>query len=266
MGVGVYTSGGGFLVEAIYRLRPTVILLMDPTQDFAREVRRWFPNAFIVGRRFVKQQPLDNPEQAGRAFADHVAELAVPLKDVVDAWVSYNEVTDGGNLDNYHAYDIFQAAFARRLQGTYGIPAVAGNDAAGTVQPEDYARYFREAIESSQYFGIHAYAPKGAKTMRDDAEYYALRYRLVHAALAKAGVQHGPFVLTETGLWEGWRGYLSDESMAREFMWLSDEMDKDDYVLGQAIFGIFDREEWGAFDILGTSVPDRLGKYKEPVK
>lgn len=266
MGVGVYTSGGGFLVEAIYRLRPTVILLMDPTQDFAKEVRSWFPKAFIAGRRFVKEQPLDNPEQRGRAFADHVAELAVPLKGVVDAWMSYNEVTDGGNHDNYRAYNVFQSAFAQRLQGAYGIAAVAANDAAGTIQPEEYPQFFREAIESSQYFGVHAYAPQGANNMKADAEYYALRYRLIHAALAKAGVKHGPFVLTETGLWEGWRGYLSEESMAREFMWLSDEMDKDDYVLGQAIFGIFDRDEWSSFDILGTTVPDRLGKYREPMK
>jgi len=264
MGVGVYSSGGGFLVEAIYRLRPSVILLMDPTVEFAREVRRWFPNAFIIGRRFVKEQPLDDPEERGLAFADHVAALAVPLKGVVDAWMSYNEVTDTGNYDNYRAYNAFHTAFARRLQGSYGIAAVAGNDAAGTVQPEDYPRFFREAIESSEYFGIHAYAPLGARTMREDAEYYTLRYRLIHEALVKAGVEHGAFVLTETGLWEGWRGYLSDEAMAREFMWLSDELDKDDYVLGQAVFGIFDRDEWAAFDILGTSVPERLGRYKEP--
>lgn len=266
MGVGVYTSGGGYLVEAIYRLRPTIILLMDPSLELAREVRHWFPKAFIVGRRFVKEQPLDNPEQRGRAFADHVAEVAVPLKGVVDAWMSYNEVTDNGNYENYLAYDAFQVAFARRLQGVYGIAAMAGNDAAGTVQPEDYAKYFREAIEASQYFGIHAYAPKGAKSMAQDATYYALRYRLIHGALAAAGVKHGPFVLTETGLWDGWRGYLSDDQMAGEFMWLSDEMDQDDYVLGQAIFGIFDRNEWESFDILGTSVPDRLGRYKDQVK
>lgn len=266
MGVGVYTSGGGFLLEAIYRLRPTVIFLMDPSLDFAREVRQWFPKAFIVGRRFVKEQPLDNPEQRGQLFADYVAEMAVPLKGIVDAWMGYNEVTDTGNYDNYRAYNAFQVAFARRLQGAYGIPAVAGNDATGTVQPEDYPRYFREAIEVSQYFGIHAYAPLGAKSLQQEAEHYVLRYRLIHEALTQAGVKHGPFILTETGLWEGWRGYVSEERMAREFIWLSDEMDKDDYVLGQAIFGIFDRDEWQSFDILGTSLPDRLGKYKEPVK
>ncbi|MDO8690894.1 MAG: hypothetical protein Q7R39_12935 [Dehalococcoidia bacterium] len=266
MGVGVYTSGGGYLVEAIYRLRPSLILLMDPSVEFAREVRKLFPKALIIGRHFVNDQPLDNPEQRGQQFADQVAQLAVPLKGVVDAWVSYNEVTDGGNVANYQAYDAFQTAFARRLQGTYGIAAVAGNDAVATVQPEDYAKYFRSAIESSAYFGIHAYSPSGAKTLTQESEHYVLRYRLIQDALVRAGVKHGPFILTETGLWDGWRGWVPEEQMARDFEWLSDQMDQDDYVVGQTIFGIFDRDEWKSFDILGTSLPDRLGKYKEPLK
>lgn len=266
MGVGVYDSGGGYLMEAIYRLRPSVILLMDPTVEFAREVRRWFPNAFIMGRRFVKEQPLDNPEQRGQQFADLVAERAVPLKGVVDAWMSYNEVTDSGNHANYRAYNAFQVAFAHRLQDHYGIPAVAGNDSTGTVEPDDYARFFKEAIEASSYFGIHAYAPQGAKSIEQDAAYYVLRYRLIYDSLAKAGVRAGPFVLTETGLWDGWRGYVSEDNMAREFMWLSNEMDKDSYMLGQAVFGIFGRDEWRTFEIMGSTLPDRLGGYKEQPK
>jgi hypothetical protein len=266
MGIGVYSSGGGHLMDAIYRLRPSIILLMDPTPDFAQEVRRWFPKAFIIGRRFVEKQPLDNPAERGKRFADYVAQLAVPLRGVVDAWMSYNEVTDSGNYDNYRAYNAFQVAFARRLQGTYGIPAVGGNDATGVVAPQDYAKYFAEAIQASDYFGIHAYAPPRSTSMQDQARYYTLRYRLIHQALKEAGIKHGPFILTETGLWNGWRGYVSEEDMARGFMWLSDEMDKDDYVLGQAIFGLFDREEWQSFDLMGTSLLDRLGKYKEPIK
>jgi len=266
MGVGVYDSGGGYLVDAIYRLRPSVILLMDPSISLAREVRQLFPRALIIGRHFVKEQPLDNPVQRGQQFADKVAQLAVPLKGVVDAWVSYNEITNSGNFDNYRAYNAFQTAFARRLQGYYGISAVAGNDATGVVQPEDYARFFREAIESSDYFGIHSYSPSGALTLTAESRYYILRYRLIHDALNKAGVKHGPFILTETGLWDGWRGLVSEEKMAHDFMWLSDEMDKDDYIEGQAIFGIFGRDEWESFDVMGTSLPDRLGKYKEPVK
>lgn len=253
-------------MEAIYRLRPTVILLMDPTDEFAREVRRWFPKAFIIGRHFVTDQPLDNPEERGRQFADLVAQRAVPLKGVVDAWVGYNEVTDTGNQENYRVYNRFQVAFAERLQGTHGIPAVAGNDAAGTVDPDDYARSFRESIEASQYFGIHAYAPKDAKSLKQEAEHFVLRYRLIHQALTRAGVKHGPFILTETGLWEGWRGFVSEDQMASDFMWLSDEMDKDDYITGQTIFGIFDRDEWKSFDLLGTGLPDRLGRYKESVR
>lgn len=263
LGVGIYSGGGGHFLQALFRMKPTVILLMDPSADFAREVRRWFPKSFIVGRRFVVNQPLDDPERRGEQFADFVAEMAVPLKGVIDAWMSYNEVTSSGDHANYRAYNRFQVAFARKLQGAYGIDAVAGNDATGTVEPSDYPQYFAEAISASKYFGIHAYAPERSLNMQQDAPYYVLRYRAIHEALTRAGVEHGPFILTETGLWHGWWGFVSEESMARDFLWLTEEMEKDPYVIGQAIFGLFDDDRWRAFDLLGSSILDRLGAYKE---
>jgi len=261
MGVGVYTSGGGHIVEALMRAKPTVILLMEPDPALAREIRKWFPKAFIVGRRHLLDQSLDNPEVRGEQVADYVAQLALPLRGVVDAWMSYNEVVGSGDYEAYRAYNRFQVAFARRLQGAYGIPAIAANDGVGVVAPEDYARLFAEAIQESQYFGIHAYAPKGAPSMREQAEWYALRYRKIHEALVRAGVRHGPIILTETGLWDGWRGYTSEEAMAQDFEWLSDEMEQDPYVIGQAIFALYADGRWKDFEIAGTSILDRIGDY-----
>ncbi|MBI2305314.1 MAG: hypothetical protein HYU86_11295 [Chloroflexi bacterium] len=264
IGVGIYNHGGGHDINMLFRLKPTIILLTEPDMDFAKEVRHWFPKSFIVGRRFVTQQPLDNPQERGRQFADYVAQLAVPLRGYVDAWVSYNEPISAGNYEDYKAYNAFQVAFARRLQGTHGIAAVAGNDAVGVIQPQDYARYFAEAIGESRYFALHAYAPPRAASLRQDAEWFVLRYRLVHKALQEAGVRHGPMILTESGLWAGWRGVVNDEQMARDFVWLTDELEKDPYVLGHAIFGIFDNGTWPDFDISNTSILDRLGEYQPP--
>ena len=261
MGVGVYAGGGGHIIDALMRAKPTVILLMDPDPALARDIRKWFPKAFIVGRRHLVDQPLDNPEARGEQVADYIAQLAVPLKGVVNAWMSYNEVLGGGDYEAYKAYNRFQVAFARRLQGAYGIPAVASNDAVGVVAPEDYPRFFAESIQESQYFGIHAYAPKGAHSMKEQAGWYVLRYRKIHDALAGVGVKHGPFILTETGLWDGWRGYTSEEAMAEDFNWLSDEMEKDPYVIGQAIFALFGDSRWKDFEIAGTSILERIGDY-----
>lgn len=267
LGIGVYDGGDG-MIRALEVARPPVILLMDPNLDWAKKMRQRFPDAFIVGRIYAKDQPLDHPAERGAAFADLVATHAVPLRGVVDAWMSYNEVTDRTRKETYVAYNTFQVAFARRLQGNYGIAAVAGNDATATVEPEDYARYFREAIEESAYFGIHLYAPKGVSSMRHpDGRYLMLRYREIKAELDRARMSHGPFIITEAGLWDGWRGVVSEAEMAEDFIWYAEELRRDPYVKGVAIYGLFDstRREWWSFNILGTTIVDQIGAYNTRV-
>jgi hypothetical protein len=63
-------------------------------------------------------------------------------------------------------------------------------------------------------------------------------------------------VLTESGLGDGWRqGIASDDSMANDFAWLSGELRKDPYVIGQAAFGFFDDTgAWPKFDLTASSV------------
>lgn len=264
MGIGVYgLHAGDDMVDNIRRVQPSVILLQDPDIDFARKVRYLCPNALIIGRTFFPEQPLDNPEQRGTAAADKVAELAVPFKGLIDAWMSYNEPVGHNDYAGYEAYNRFQVAFAERLQGHYGIPAVAGNDPPGAVEPRDYARYFAEAIRASRYFGVHAYAGPDAVSFRTpDCAYYALRYRLIHDELEKAGVENVQMVITEAGLGAKWRGRVSEETVAEEFKWLADELQKDPYVVGTAVFGLFVGNAWPDFDIAGTRIVDLLGEYR----
>jgi hypothetical protein len=262
MGVGVYSGGGGHLIDLLFRTQPTIILLMDPDPEFAKDVRRWFPKAFIVGRRYFPQQPLDNPAVRGEQVADYVAALAVPLKGVVNTWMSYNEVVTPGDYEAYKRYNTFQVAFARKLQGTYGIDAVAGNDGIGVVSPEDYAEYFAQAIQESRYFGIHAYPPRTAGSMKEDTDWYVLRYRLIYQALERAGVKHGPFIITESGLWAGFPGYTTEQRFADDLIWFTDELEKDAYVLGHAIYGIFATDQADNTDISRyPALMDRIGAY-----
>jgi hypothetical protein len=263
LGLGVYESGGAML-PILDDARPSVILLMDPSIDFAKEVRQRFPKAFIVGRIFAGSQPLDNPGPRGTAFADQVAATAVPLKGVVDAWMSYNEVANGDDPANMIAYNTFQVAFAHRLQDYYGIPAVAGNDGPRAVRADEYPKYFAEAIRVSRYFGVHSYPDKDVKSLQDPRAYdQVFYYRQIHAALQAAGIKSGPFIITEIGLYNGWRGVTTDTKMAQDFVWAADQMNNDPYVLGMAVFGLFapDRNEWKAFNIDGSNIPDIMGDY-----
>jgi hypothetical protein len=237
---------------------------MDPSLDFAREVRQRFPKAFIVGRLYAPQQPLDNPTQRGRDFADRVAGLAVPLKGVVDAWMSYNEVASHDDPPNLIAYNAFQVAFAHHLQDDYGVAAVAGNDGPRAIPAQDYPRYFADAIRVSRYFGFHLYPDANVKSLRDPiAAGQVFYYRQIHDALQAAGIQSGPFIATEVGLYNGWNNVTSDTSMANDFTWLADQMNGDSYVLGMAVYGLFgpDRHEWQNFNVVNSAIPQILGDY-----
>ena len=194
-------------------------------------------------------------------FADAVAERAVPLRGVVDAWVSYNEVTSHGGVEDYRRYNRFQVAFARRLQDVHGVAAVASNDGSGAVEPEDYPKYFADAVRASRYFGVHAYSPPGTRSMREAAEWNALRYRKIHDALERSGIGGARMVITESGLGNGWRGYTTEEAMAADFAWFTAELEKDAYVIGHAAYGVFGNDDrWRAFDLRGTKLLATLGQ------
>jgi hypothetical protein len=266
-GLGVYREGNE-VFDDLYVAKPSTILLMDPTPGWARRVREWFPKAFVVGRLFRAEaaQPLDDPGRRGATFADAVARLALPLRGVVDAWMSYNEAVGHDAFEDYRRYNEFQVAFAGRLQGEHGVAAVANNDGSGTVQPEDYPRYFADAIRACTYFGVHAYSPLGSHRMRDEAEWHALRYRKIHDALEGAGIKDKPVVLTESGLGDGWLGRVDDVIMAEELFWFTDELHRDPYVVGHAAYGLFGGVDgmWRGFELRATDVLNRMGYYEPP--
>jgi hypothetical protein len=266
-GLGVYREGNE-IFDDLYAAKPTVILLMDPTPGWARRIREWFPKAFVVGRIFRNEvsQQLDNPGPRGGQFADTVAQSAVPLKGVVDAWISYNEVTARNGYEDYKRYNEFQVAFAKRLQDVHGIPAVAGNDGSGTVEPFDYPKYFADAIKASKFFGVHAYSPLGSHQMRQESEWHALRYRKIHAELEQAGIKDIKMVMTESGLGDGWHGRVDDVLMTEDFFWFTDELEKDPYVIGHAAYGLFGGLDgmWKTFEMKGTDILTRMGHYEPP--
>jgi hypothetical protein len=171
--------------------------------------------------------------------------------------MSYNEVVGHDAFEDYKRYNEFQVAFARRLQDVHGIAAVAANDGSGAVEPEDYPRYFAEAIRASQYFGVHAYSPPATSRMDVDAEWNALRYRKIHDELERAGIRGKQMVFTESGLGDGFRkGIASDEQMADDFVWFTRELAKDPYVIGHAAFGLFSGTgAWDRFELTDSNVP-----------
>ena len=272
LGVGVYFSS--LPMNVLVTLRPAMLLIQDPDIRSAPGLRTVFPKALIVGRHFVPDGDFslahcndsnENHLAKGIEFADSLARTAVPLKNIVDAWVSDNELTDHSRPQEFACRADFQMGFITTLQNKYGIDAIAGNDASGALEPSDYPKYFAKPISTAKYFGVHAYGKPESRRLNNGQEsiFYALRYRMIQAELAKAGValpQKG-FLLTETGVYEGWRGMVPDEAMAQDFIWLEQETAKDSYVKGQFIFGIGPQKRFGQYEILGTTLLEILGRY-----
>jgi len=279
LGVGWYSTNTD--INTLRLFRPAAILLQDPDPRTAIIYRTTFPKALIIGRHFMADgdpllprcnDPNEDHHAKGVFLADYIARTAVPLKalGVVDAWVSDNEQTDNTRPTELPCHADFQSGFIEQLQGKYGIDAVAGNDASAALQPTDYPKYFEKPIGEAAYFGVHAYgAPetnKDPSTRRLDngpnSMYYALRYRLIHDQLAAAGVmpQKG-FLLTETGLYDGWRGYVDEATVGAQILWLEQQIDQDAYVKAQFVFGMGLQGRFSPFDILGTRIVDILGAY-----
>jgi hypothetical protein len=267
----VYTNG--VPINVLRTLRPAMILVQNPELTSMSALRQVFPKALLVGRQYFADgdpnlahcsDPAENHEAKGAALADTIARTALPMKGIVDAWVGDNEQTSHDRPQDFPCHAQFETGFVEQLQGKYGIAAVAGNDPAGAIEPADYPKYFARPISEAVYFGIHAYAKPEARTMQTgDSQFYVLRYRLIHDALVQAGVPlpKGGFLLTETGLYEGWRGFVSDQQMANDFIWLEQETEKDAYLKGQFIFGIGPQKRFGNYEIEGTTLLELLGQF-----
>jgi hypothetical protein len=271
LGVGVYTNG--LPINVLRTMRPAMILVQNPEVTSMSALRQVFPKALLVGRQYFADgdpnlahcsDASENHEAKGGAFADTIARTALPMKGIVDAWVGDNEQTDHNRPQDFPCHAQFQAGFVEELQGKYGIAAVSGNDASGAIEPGDYPKYFAKSISEAIYFGVHAYSKPEARSMQTgDAQFYALRYRLIHDALVQAGVAlpKGGFLLTESGLYEGWRGFVDDQKMANDFIWLEQETEKDSYLKGQFVFGIGPQKRFGNYEIAGTTLLELMGQF-----
>lgn len=264
-GVGVYLQGGFEAMLSLMQSKPGVILLVNPNWKFAEEVRHYFPKALIIGRLFFPDQRLDNPDINAVEAAERVAEHALATRDWIDAWMSYNEPVGHNDYDAYRRWARFQEVFADYMHNRYGIKVVAGNNAPGVVDPQDYPKYFGAAIRKSDYFGVHLYAQPDAKSFSEgDSIYWGLRYRLIHQALEAAGIRGVKMIATETGLYAGWRDKVSGPVMAEQYTWLTRQMERDPYMLGHMAFGVFDpsRQRWLSWQLMGTDVLTLMGDYQ----
>jgi len=276
---------GDAVLDAVRRIRPKVVKVLDPNVDFCKRVRDLAPDVFLIGRVVVSTGEQDGfamaPAEMGRKFAErllnHEASKAQHHgKPLLDAWESYNEALDFGNAsgDRKRQYDEFQVAFAGRIrQG--GIEPIAMNFGTGNGLGDDFLEYFAGTLETHRYLGFHEYDwptmwrlhEENILEKGEDGMWLCLRYRRTMNVVRQRYPGRHTVIMTECGMTQGVQGRddvgwlhepaVSEDSYWDSLMWYNHEIMKDDYVLGACLYVVGADGGWWSFEHLGGII-DRL--------
>jgi len=263
----------------------------------AADIAATWPGATVVGRIVEADASLDpvndyqrgiSPETAAAWFVGRQEEK-YRLNPAVKIWTGPNEpaLSHGPNpdlpLDECLRRMAWFASFeSRRLELLAGLDlrGVVGNFSTGTPDFRLWSAFIpalQSAVAHNGFLGLHEYM--GAKPGFGVGD-NPLRYRNV-PEIKQTGVQ---VVMTEFGFdrVQGPPGYvtgawrdLADQWIAHgdttdperycadAYIWYGEELRKDPYVVGAAIFtsGNAGNDIWARHDIAGTRIPGYLRDY-----
>jgi hypothetical protein len=291
---------GDDVLDAIRRIKPTVIKTLDPNVGFWSRVRAAHPAVFLIGRIVVDLHEQErfalNPAAAGRSMAErllrHEASKAKFLgKPLFDAWESYNEIfPESAPADLKRKYDDFQVAFGAPIKAA-GFEPIGMNFANGNMLGPDFLTYFQGTLETYTYLGFHEYDwpqlwrlhEENIREKNEGGMWLTLRYRRIMAEVRKVYPNKHKAIITECGLTQavagrddiGWRAEpaVSETDYWKSLMWYNDEIMKDPYVVSALLFVVGATggwPKWESFEHLGGIV-NRLEAFQrtappEPVK
>lgn len=287
------------VMDVIAAGQPAVVKIVDDLEP-AGTVRQKSPQTLIVGRvspkydfyRWLKRKG-NSASRAARNFVNEYAELYQANPDV-DCWEGFNELI----VDDTAAMQAcarFEAERVRKM-AELGLRCCIGNFATGTPALELWSEFFpalQAAREHSAYLGLHEYSapvmqfgygPNQADPAADagDEGWLTVRYRKVYRHSLPPELRP-PLVITECGVdglvsprpgppgsgWRDFKDYWVQSHLApdgetaylNQLAWYDQELQKDDYVLGAAIFafGVVDSDHSG-YEMLGA-MAGRLQEY-----
>ena len=247
------------------------------------------PDRNILDGKDPSQYP--DPADFARRFVDHFID-EYRLNPGVDYWEGWNEFPPNSPAQ-WTWYAQFEANRAC-LMNERGLKAAIGGFSAGTPEFPDMV-YFLPAIEAAKrcgaIFTLHEYSSPTMQTgfnsgipnaaLVDNAGSLTLRYRYWYDGYLKPRNLVVPLVISEAGIdsnvgpgcplkdgGEGWMSCQKDwDAMAlgldkaqvylNQLEWYDNELRKDDYVLGFAVFsaGTSDSDGWRTFGINDLLIP-----------
>lgn len=271
------------LRDAIFQVRPTVIVSLAHDKDFWQGIRQAIP-ALLIGRLDEAGRNWRNmsPEE----WAQRCGSLGMPYH----AWLTWNE-PDGINNEvsakDAKAYDEWCCHFRKEML-RYDYEAVGPNVASGVWHGDAIVKHMPNLCQTFKYISLHEYSARAMwdqnpklqrrpdQVPKDEGYsigwWYTLRYRQWWRAICNQYPQRmGQFkiIVGECGVtyaameagWGdiGWMTDMSEEEYLDSLGWyFGEEMNKDSYCAGGAIFmvGVLDGKKWGTFETLPLA--DRL--------
>jgi len=283
LGLHVTGSTSPRIMEFIEATKPAVVVVVGDLGLLA-EIKRVSPNTVTLGRLLQGDQSMTgDPRQRAREFvlANAGQYLANPGADY---WLGWNEpdVSQPWQMAWYAAFEAERAAAMAEL----GLKVAIGNFSTGTPEAERFVEFLPAIKAAKEYGGILALHEYSAPTMQsglgadipglEGKEHYGaltLRYRYWYDQYLQANNLVIPLVISEAGIdggvlraqgvtLGGWRDFRSAERLPEgmqpltlddyvaQLSWYDDELRRDPYVIGFAVFNVGDKQgEWASFDL-----------------
>jgi len=282
LGLHVQWNNSPEIMEFIRRMKPAVVKAVGD-KGFLAEVEAVSPSTIIIARQGDEQLTIEgDPVAAARAYvAEHLDEYQ--RHPAVDYWEGYNEPVVQGNMPWFAAFEAERV----RAMAEHGLRTAIGSFSAGVPEWDEFAAFLpavREAHAHGGILALHEYdapvldrlvgVPLPGRQPVPDRGCLTLRYRWWYEEMLKPEGIALPLVISEAGIdgtvgghpgpeGEGWldfRDYWRDSGLGedgtqaylRQLAWYDAELQRDDYVLGFAVFtaGAMN-DDWESYDITG---------------
>lgn len=246
------------------------------------DVKEVSPHTITVGRFEEVDQSLNgDPVTRAREFVNlHAGQyLANPG---VDYWLGWNEPgIDGPEEMSWYAEFERERVIA---MAEIGLKVAIGNFSTGTPEADEFAAFLPAIAAAKQRQGVLALHEYSAPNMREgighgipgleahpEAGSLTLRYRYWYETYLRYNDLVLPLIITEAGIdggvlqeyggayagWDTFTGELPEqvqgitlEEYLRDLDWYDNELRRDPYVIGFAIFNTGDAGgKWASFDV-----------------
>jgi hypothetical protein len=282
LGIHVQWNNSPEIMEFIRRMKPAVVKAVGD-KGFLAEVKAVSPETIVIARHGDEQLAIaGDPIAAARDYvAAHLEEYL--RHPAVDYWEGYNEPVVQGHMPWFAAFEAERV----RAMAEHGLRTAIGAFSTGVPEWGEFATFLpavREAYAHGGILTLHEYdAPIMDRSVGSalpgrppatDRGCLALRYRWWYEEMLKPEGIALPLVISEAGVdgavsnrpgpdgkgWLDFQDYWRENGLGpdviqayvRQLSWYDAELQRDDYVLGFAVFtaGAMN-DDWETYDITG---------------